>query len=268
MRSESTPSFAVPVVLYLLVAAIGLYALPTTLAAGARLSSAASLPPIDALLWLVGAGSLAVVGVLLAPALDQALRSAVRRSPWFTLEGQHAVPAATPAWISFPLVVILNLALDEAILRPPLSAILGGSVEATIPDALIATACFGLLILLLVRLHRMARLWIAAGAWYGLDAIVPTANSEGARRFYDTGQHRTQAVVTQRTKQSGLAPTIATPDSPLSPTLVADQPTLASPRPDATQLASQKTDSSTEATLIDDRGTIRQPDGRSETDGR
>ena len=268
MRSESTPSFAAPVVLYLLIAAIGLYALPTTLAAGAAQSSATSMPSIDALLWLVGAGALAVIGLLLAPALDRALRSAVQKSPWFTLEGQHAVPAATPAWISFPLVVIANLALDEAILRPPLTAILGGTVEATNPDAWIATACFGLLVVLLMRVHQASRPWIMAGAWFGLDAIVPTANSEMARRFYDTGQHRTRGVITQRGEQSGLAPTIVASNSAMAPTRIADEPTLASTGPEATRLASQKTDSSTEATLIDDRGTSHQSDGRGETDVR
>jgi|GEM_PF-5069690 len=210
-------------VLYLVLAAAGIFGLPAAFSSGSRWPGVTPGIPVAALstiAWVVLAGVLAFLGWILAPSLSQGIRSVVRGAPWFNLEGPRAIPRFTEVLVSVPVVVALNIALSEAILRAPLTAVLGGAILAATSDAWIAGLCVFMILVLLIRLHQVARPWVQSGAWYGLDALVPTASSEGARRFYDTGGHRTRVIITQRAASSGLAATISAASDSESETIL------------------------------------------------
>ena len=202
-RSGAAPPVTLVAITYLLISGAGIWALPALFAPSARQTASSSPLPVSAVLWLLAAALLLVVSLAMAPALDRVVRAAVTRSPWFRTDGPHAIPAATVGWISFPVTATIVVALGETIARPAIVAALGGPVFAGGADAGIAVGCLIILLLLLMRLNLAARLWVEAGAWFTLDALMATSNSEGARRFYDTSQHRTRAVITQRGDRAG-----------------------------------------------------------------
>lgn len=253
-KSEAAPPVALVAITYLLIAGAGIWALPALLAPSARQTAPSSPLPVATVLWLLGAALLLVVSLAVAPALDRVVRAAVAHSPWFRTDGPHAMPAATIGWISFPVTATIVVALGETIARPAIVAALGGPVFADVADGSIAVVCLIILLLLLLRLNLTARPWVEAGAWYTLDALMATSNSEGARRFYDTDQHRTRAVITQRGDRKGDEVTQRAPGE--APTVFAGQATVVAPRSDSAATVSA-IQAESDKTILAERPTDR-----------
>ncbi len=259
--NAESPAVAGVIILYVLVAGAGIWALPALLAPSARQATPSSLP-IAAVFWILGAGLLVVVSLAMASALNRVVRTGVSHTPWFRTDGPHAVPAATTGWISFPLVATIVVALAETISRPAIVAALGGPIYAASADEGISVGCLIVLLLLLLRLNATSRPWVEAGAWYTLDAVMATSNSEGARRFYDTSQHRTRAVITQRGNRSGDEVTQQAPSegpnvlAGEAATVFASQATMVAPKPDTAATVSA-IEAESDQTILAERPTER-----------
>lgn len=193
----------------LLLGLVGVIGLPVLF--DAAVSSVGASSPL-AFLWLTITVMLMLAIVALAPRLIGAIRNALAAAPWAVSPRHQGVGRIDPGLLALLLIVVIDFALGEIMLRRPLALALGGASPTTL-DATVAAASLLILIILLIRLHGAARSYVEAGAWYTLDALIATSESEAGSRFYDIAQHRTRAVITQgrdpSTDPSVAAPTLA-----------------------------------------------------------
>lgn len=233
-------------------AAIGAIILPRTL--GDPASGGISPNSLGTEIWLVGALLVTLWIALLTPPLSAIVRAALASVPWDTPSSRPHLERFRPGICATVVVAIIDVALGEAVLRPPIRAIVAGSSASV--DALVAVTFLVIAVLLFLRLQFTSSPLLEAAAWCALDALVPTTGSGTAPEFAATGEHRTRAAVTSR--RSTIEPTEyqdATHHAAPAPTVlettrtaVDTAETIALPH-DGTQPA-PKTIDDTDATLL------------------
>ena len=179
-------------------AALGLIALPLVF------SSAV-------LVWLVAAVVLAVCLILLIPRLSRPVAFALQAQ----LSSSSAVTPSQTRLVAQLIVVGITLLVVQAILRRPLSLVLGGQIGANTYEASIAATGLTLVLAIAVWLYQTARPVVQAATLRAIDAAIPTVET---------------APLAEPTRTLGPdEATVRAPVSPADATLrapaVADEPT-------------------------------------------
>jgi len=175
-----------------------------------------------ALAWLVVAIALAVCVLVLVPRLSRPVAFALQAQ----LSSSSAVTPSQTRLVAQLLVVGIALLVVQAMLRRPLSLVLGGQLGATTYEASIAATGLTLVLAIAVWLYQTARPVVQAATLRAIDAAIPTVEA---------------APLAEPTRTlSSSAPTLAAPlaagvtltaVAPAEPTLLApipgdEQPTL------------------------------------------
>jgi hypothetical protein len=187
------------------LALLGLVALPTTLG---RVRPLADAP---VLLWLGAALVIALCLLGIAPSVARAF------DRWL-----HNTDVARL------LVVVLYLALIQAIVRQPLVLVLGASAEPFIIEAFLGGSALVLLLVGLLWLHSAAYPMLRRLVLNGLDEVVATTGSEAttaAVAAFEAQQDRT--VAAPRAAAPAAEPTLRAPALDLDAT----RPGARAPRP-------------------------------------
>ena len=233
---------------------LGLVLLPTLLGPGlgAAQGTGSTLDPLSAV-WLVVAIALVVWLFVVVMRLTRFLEALLSQSPALRVHDSSQTPTGAKVHtrlLTNLALVIGYVLLSEAVLRRPLSAVLGVYVEPSLVDAVVATVALVLVLALLIWLYRTARPLIKATTWYVLDGVLATSGSDRVQRFYEADD--TKAAVTavaagatpvvDATVASGEATVVSSDErnvrAPVAPVYDADVTRLA-PRDDveATQMA-------------------------------
>ncbi len=212
----------------LVVALLGLVALPALFSGGRAGPPGGDGVSADAAFWLIVGLALSLWLLALAPGLASAVAVVIGR-----LEprgGVARVQRPATGAIARLLVAVVDVAIVQAMLRQPVVSVLGVVADPTTVDVTFATGTLLVLILILVWLHRSARPLIEAAAWQVLDAVLATSGSEQSNALSDeadtmlaTVPARTQIV---ETRSMPTRPAVNAPTA----TMLEDDATRPTPR--------------------------------------
>lgn len=245
-RESRGPSAFGPIGPVAIAAIVGALVLPATIGTIAR--HARTGLSLAALLWLAGALLASAWILALAPRLAGMLRNRLMSLPGDPPAARRLAEGHRPSLLAALLVALIDVALVEATLRPPIHQAFG---RATVPvDTVVASLFFVLFLGLALRLYLAAAPWLEVGARAALDALVPTTASDASARFAAEDERRTRVAPTDVARPiDALAPTelastrqreaLASDPTPTRPAVIwpADLTSPAPRDPDATQAA-------------------------------
>lgn len=193
-------------------AALGLIALPLVF------SSAV-------VVWLVAAVVVAICLLLLIPRLSRPVALGMQAQ----LASSSGVTPSQTRLAAQLLVVGITLLLVQAILRRPLSLVLGGQIGATTYEASVAATGLTLVLAIAVWLYETARPVVQAATLRAIDAAIPTVE---AAPLAEPTRTLSPADATLRTPAATFEPTLRAPSAAGDATIrrgAIEQPTLRSP---------------------------------------
>lgn len=200
------PSAFGPIGQVVIAAIVGILVLPATIGALARRGG--GLSPAE-ILWLGGAVLASAWILALAPRLAALLRQHLASLPGASPTARRLSEGSRPFLLAALLVALIDTALVEATLRPPLH-------QALAADTVVASLFFVLFLGLALRLYLAASPWIEVGARAALDALVPTTVSDAGARFAAVDDRRPRATTTRRAESARPIETL--PPTELAPT--------------------------------------------------
>jgi hypothetical protein len=146
--------------LAVVVAALGLIALPLVFGSAV-------------VVWLVAAVVLAICLLVLIPRLSRPVAFAMQAH----LSSSSTVTPSQTRLVAQLLVVGIALLVVQAILRRPLSLVLGGQIGATTYEASIAATGLTLVLAIAVWLYQTARPVVQAATLRAINVAIPTVET-------------------------------------------------------------------------------------------
>jgi|GEM_PF-6395029 len=138
------------------------------------LVSASTSPEVNNLIWGGLSVILAIWILWLSFVAIRHVEADVQKLPRGRIQGR----AASPRVLATFFIALIDLIILNAILRQPLSAILALRWSLVTAEGSIGVVAAVLLLILLVRLHFVARPYVEGSALSALDVFVATTSSE------------------------------------------------------------------------------------------
>ncbi|HEX5418086.1 MAG TPA: hypothetical protein VFZ25_20715 [Chloroflexota bacterium] len=201
-----------------MVILVGLTVLPWLFGEDSILAAYTSIP-VRTGSWIGLAVVLAIWIVVLSRQAIQILARSFAHLPSAHNRGVRASPEVLAALF----VAVCDIVVMNGLLQSPLSAILSLRFSPAAAESAVGVIAVALLLVLLVRLHFVARPYVEGSAWSALDVVVATTSSENPVATTN-GNTMTQAAPTrQPTTRRTVEPEV------LAATRAATAPTIAGP---------------------------------------